>query len=679
MNKYSKELEIDEQKNLDDLAKIKKKIDAIKKSNETTNIKSKYSTDQLKTFLRGDLKKYFKVEKSDLLNKSIKELESDFNSAINNYLKSGKKLGDLGKLPDDAKEISRAIGVKKSEEFALANNYDVTTDALADIIRKRIADSNAKAKKLEDTFLKKGAPAPAPAPAPLPAPSPTPSPTVGNTIGEKIKNAYKVAKGSKILRYALIVGAGAGLFAYFSDGTKIKLDDSYSDDIKNLINPCLKPLLAMGGVIVPVADGAQLQVKKTGNAEDDSKGGVVYFPNGRAWTIDKSKKGTWSCADIVKEAIKPVTLKEAIRFRLKNLLNEEVDELQLAQDVDNMVDLLDMYSSADDLKNAIDLLTKYSTETINGKNAGKVFLEKYRSAGLGGFIGINSSVSDSVSKIIAMRGTTKVLKERLLNLVKNIESGKIVAKPSASGKANDSVTIKWDKDSVSDKSTSTSTSTSTSSSTQPKQQMTYTRCSGFPYEYGCKSEDIKDIQEKLGFDQRYITGNFGPVTKSKLIEKGYFINGNYKITQEIYNKIMNTGNESQPSSAQEKQTQTKIPYSEPSSFFQNNSVSRGFNNLNAKKDIIGTTSTDTTATEPKPQPINSNRDVIIKNLRERVINGDIVYRGNSLDQNDEEFLLNYINEKYGENGKFKFVVKRNTEKTLKGKDVIVFQRQRNKK
>jgi hypothetical protein len=118
MNKYSKELEIDEQKNLDDLANIKKKIDDIAKRNATKSTKSKYSLDELKHFLNRDLIKYFKIKNEGLLKKSIKELESDFNKSINNYLKSGKKLGDLGKLPDDAKEISRAIGLKRTEEFA---------------------------------------------------------------------------------------------------------------------------------------------------------------------------------------------------------------------------------------------------------------------------------------------------------------------------------------------------------------------------------------------------------------------------------------------------------------------------------------------------------------------------------------------------------------------------------
>jgi hypothetical protein len=379
------------------------------------------------------------------------------------------------------------------------------------------------------------------------------APSGGNTIGEKIINALskdgKLKKGVRIVKYVLIAGAvgaaGYALFAYLSDGSKIKLGDKNSEEVKKLLNPCLLPLLSNGGTIVPVADGAQLQLKKTGNSEADSKGGVVYYPNGRAWTLDNSKKGTWSCSEIVKETMKPGTLKEVIRFRLKNLLNEQVD-----YDI-----------------------------SIDGVN------------------------------------------------------------------------IKWDK------------STSDSSPTQPKQSI-YTPCSTFPYRYGCKSEDIRKIQEKLEFEDRYITGNFGPITKSKLEVNYDLSNG---ITKEIYDNIMG-GVKPNPINP----TPTPDPI-----------------NPTPTPDPINPTPTPdpkpqpTPTPNPEPQPINSDRDVIIKNLKARRFRLDgkisaIVYRGNSLNQSDEQFLLNYINEKYGENGKYKFEVRRNTEKAQKGEDVIVYEKSRNK-
>lgn len=499
----------------------------------------------------------------------------------------------------------------------------------------------------------------------------------GNGITSKLTDALisagKIATGVKIVKFALL-GAGAGLVAYLSNGTKIQLNSKYSEEVKNLLNPCLRPLLSNGGEIAIVSDGAQLILKKTGNPEDDSKGGIVYYPNGRVWTMDKSKKGSWSCDNIVEEnlneTMKPKTLKEAIRFRLKNLLNEEIDKIQLAQDVDKMVDLLDMYSSAQDLKDAFDLLTKYSTETINGQNAGKVFLQKYRSAGLGGFVGLDTSVSDSVSKIIAINSVTKQYKEDLLNLVKNIESGKVG--PKASGKSSNGVKVNWDKDSL--------TKTTTSTSTQPKQKMRYKLKNDFPYLYGDKSDVIKQIQRQIDLEPRYITGNFGPITLKRLTDMGFEMKNG--ITPGIYKQIMNLPN-SQPSSGEVKPT-NKIPYSNPDSPFKNDAVSRVNFNLNNKQNSVsGNTQTDSTSGKTEPnttqiegQPSEEMRNYIKDNTHQRPF-GNVVYRGNILSDNEKKYLNKYVNEKYGKNGKYKFNMKNFGGNVPKGNEHFVFEREKN--
>ena len=64
----------------------------------------------------------------------------------------------------------------------------------------------------------------------------------------------------------------------------------------------------------------------------------------------------------------------------------------------------------------------------------------------------------------------------------------------------------------------------------------YKNCTDFPFTFGCKSEKITEIQKCLGMEEKYQTGNFGPITKAKLIEKE--INDGTSITQEDYNKIM---------------------------------------------------------------------------------------------------------------------------------------------
>jgi hypothetical protein len=64
----------------------------------------------------------------------------------------------------------------------------------------------------------------------------------------------------------------------------------------------------------------------------------------------------------------------------------------------------------------------------------------------------------------------------------------------------------------------------------------YKNCTDFPFTFGCKNEKITEIQKCLGMEEKYQTGNFGPITKAKLIEKE--INDGTSITQEDYNKIM---------------------------------------------------------------------------------------------------------------------------------------------
>jgi hypothetical protein len=506
-----------------------------------------------------------------LLDKTFKQLETELKNSIKKELKSGTRLGNGTDVPKSVKEFSRAIAAKK-----IIESGKMLTKTEIEIIVSAEKKKTLELFKKSELSLTKPPDPNATAPNST-APNP---PSAGSTLGEKIRNALykdgKLKKGVKFVKYVLIAGgvglAGYGIFAIFSDGSKIKLGDKYSEEVKKLLNPCLLPLLSNGGTIVPVSDGAQLQLKKTGNSEADSKGGVVYYPNGRVWTLDNSKKGTWSCSEIVKETMKPGTLKEVIRFRLKNLLNEQVD-----YDI-----------------------------SIDGVN------------------------------------------------------------------------IKWDK--------------STSSSTQPKQQMRYTRCSEFPYKYGCKSEYIRKIQEKLEFEGRYITGNFGPVTKTKLkaIEKeyGFVLDDNIGITEDIYNKIMNFDSKSQPSAAQEKQNQNTIPYSKPESPFQNKVVSGAFSDLNAKKDTTAqtgtptetasteTTRTNTTDTETDAQKIKRITE-INGVLNERPF-GNVAYRGVVLNPSDEGWLLSHVNEKYGENGKYTFVKNKDRERSLRGKEVIVFQRQRNK-
>jgi len=63
----------------------------------------------------------------------------------------------------------------------------------------------------------------------------------------------------------------------------------------------------------------------------------------------------------------------------------------------------------------------------------------------------------------------------------------------------------------------------------------YKTCNDFPFTFGCKNIIITDIQKCLGLEAKYQTGNFGPMTKQKLVDAK--INDGSTITLDDYNKI----------------------------------------------------------------------------------------------------------------------------------------------
>lgn len=59
----------------------------------------------------------------------------------------------------------------------------------------------------------------------------------------------------------------------------------------------------------------------------------------------------------------------------------------------------------------------------------------------------------------------------------------------------------------------------------------YSPCTSFPMAYGCKSDEIREVQSCLGFEQKYQTGNFGPITMKGL-------GGLKELTKEKYDAII---------------------------------------------------------------------------------------------------------------------------------------------
>ena len=63
------------------------------------------------------------------------------------------------------------------------------------------------------------------------------------------------------------------------------------------------------------------------------------------------------------------------------------------------------------------------------------------------------------------------------------------------------------------------------------EDLVYHDCVDFPFGYGCRNGKIKEMQTCLGFEERYQTGNFGPITRNAL-------GGSNEITLEMYDEIM---------------------------------------------------------------------------------------------------------------------------------------------
>jgi hypothetical protein len=78
--------------------------------------------------------------------------------------------------------------------------------------------------------------------------------------------------------------------------------------------------------------------------------------------------------------------------------------------------------------------------------------------------------------------------------------------------------------------------------------VTYTTCTSFPMKYGCKSDQIREVQSCLGMEQKYQTGNFGPMTARTLFQ--YFkktesfvglldsLSKSQSLTKEMYDAII---------------------------------------------------------------------------------------------------------------------------------------------
>lgn len=326
----------------------------------------------------------------------------------------------------------------------------------------------------------------------------------GGTGKKVVEDGVKKFKVSKqLLQWALLAGGAYLIYSLLtdSDGNDVVVTDEEGKVVDpNLTSgfaECLRKLIEnKTGEIAQTSSGDPVVfVAKTGNPEYDNAGGLKFFMNGRVFTDDNSKKGSWKC-----KGGEIQTLNESF------FLTEQSDS-ELANDVEIMIDLLDFPVSGDDLQKANALLTKYANSS-----RGKDFLELYQNSGLG-----SGSLSKSLDYIATFKAASVQSKQNMYKLIKQIQSGKSGGGQGGGqqggGNADLSgIDITWDGDK---EVVPTPTPVDPDPTPTPKPQQ-YTECKDLPFKFGCKNEKLKEIQKCLGLESKFQTGNFGPLTISKL-------------------------------------------------------------------------------------------------------------------------------------------------------------------
>jgi hypothetical protein len=279
--------------------------------------------------------------------------------------------------------------------------------------------------------------------------------------------------------------------------------------------PCIQELLkSKEGVISQTSNGQiSVIVKPT-----DFPGGVQFYNNGRVMDVVGKKMGTWKC-----KGTKAV-IAETQKIKLGGLLNEqssEIDVTTFTDYVDSAILNLDGFVGNDNLITLGNIFKNLNGKTFQGKNAISQFLSFYKKQEGAEFI-------DDVNSVGTKRlGTAAVVaKDRIVALAKG--GGTVPPVPTNGKKGITGIDITWDGQKKSDEKV-----------IKPIKKSRYHDCSGKDtFEFGCKSPKIREIQKCLGMEERYQTGNFGPLTKKALEDMSY--DTSKGITVEMYNRIKST-------------------------------------------------------------------------------------------------------------------------------------------
>ena len=318
---------------------------------------------------------------------------------------------------------------------------------------------------------------------------------------------------SKKLLYLLGFG-GAGYAAY-----KMLFSDTTTEQAKQLtFNNCAGSLVDDEGTTIKTTTGGDpvLKVTKTGNPEYDSKGGLLFYNNGRVFMADQSKRGYWSCKGntVIAES---------------QLLNEgEIDAETFNEYIDDIGTYLARYVTEYNLKAVKEILLKIKGNTFEGKNAMSEFLRYYKMKQESDFVDDVNSVG---VKTFIVTGTK--LKQEIIQIATSTSGGTSGGDGKSTTGVDSIINIKWDgaKSGGGDGGNS-------GGGEGGKKTSKYYDCSSVNLDttaltYGCKDNRIAEVQKCLGITA---DGKFGPATRKALTDNAYDMSKG--ITKEIYAKII---------------------------------------------------------------------------------------------------------------------------------------------
>lgn len=346
-------------------------------------------------------------------------------------------------------------------------------------------------------------------------------------VFEKLKNLGGKLSKKWLLKLGLIsagsvavVGGGAYLmWKFWMGGTT----NPESPDAKPL-SDCFNGILSRNNVTSSAtSNGNPVAVmKNTGNPEYDSKGGLFFFNNGRVMLGNKSM-GTYNCTGgntVVQESLN------------EQSNSNEIGAAEIQSAAQKLKDQLNgdfFQGDSGDMKDTLNILKTVQGKTYKGQNAIDFIKTSYKQHTGSDLVG------DVTTKLTNLTWEGKEYQKESLNILNNQTT--TTRKPTTGGvNGIEGINIVWDKP-------KNATSPTAPSTPEKPSKIKYSVCNDFPFKYGCKNEKIKDIQIKIGFPEKFQTGNFGPITKKKLSDLGHPItttDGSTIITKDLYNKIMGT-------------------------------------------------------------------------------------------------------------------------------------------